>query len=410
MKLVYFAPADIQLARVDRRCIVEFCSALAALGVEVELVALRIRVMASEPTPRDPLGLYAVRKRFTTRLVRVPVGQRAPGAWLAANRLVVHAAAALRHVLFPGVTGSLVFYTKTYSTAAVLLILRSIASAPVRVVFEVHLPPKNRLQRLVLRRADRVVANTSALAADLTQQGEVSGHRVIGVHQGVDSELIQGKRPSQAQVRAKLGLPEKTNLVVYTGKIYRGYREVDYLLAAARALEHKEDLLFVLVGGRADHVSHFRNRVAAEGRRNTLFVGFVPPAQARDYQRAADALVLYYPSGLELNRYRSPGKLFEYMASGRPILSVDLPVLTEVLGQPPAAALVPSDSPMTLAREISSLLEDRERAKHLSDRALRQVRAFTWEERARRVVAFIEGAESASRRSAEVHSASDRVA
>jgi glycosyltransferase involved in cell wall biosynthesis len=257
------------------------------------------------------------------------------------------------------------------------------------VVFEAHLPPRNGRQRWVLARSDRVVANTAALARDMVDRGHVPKERVLGIHQGVDAGLIGGARPSKADLRAKLGVSERTKLIVYTGKIYRGYREVEYLLDAARALEREEDVLLILVGGRADHVAHFRKRVVAERRRNARFVGFVSPAVARDYQQAADVLVLYYPSGLELNRYRSPGKLFEYMAAGRPIVSVDLPVLTEVLGEPPAAALVAPDSPPALADEISRLLHDPERARHLSELALRRVRRFTWDARARSIAAFI---------------------
>jgi glycosyltransferase involved in cell wall biosynthesis len=93
-----------------------------------------------------------------------------------------------------------------------------------------------------------------------------------------------------------------------------------------------------------------------------------------------------------LNRYRSPGKLFEYMASGVPIVSVDLPVLREVLGDDPAAVLVPPDSPDALAEGIAGILDDPARAKQLATRALQRVEAFTWRARADAVRAFVEGA------------------
>ena len=393
MRLVYLAPADIQIARVDRQCIVRFCSALARTGVDVELVALRIRPMRGEPRVGDPLDLYGVRDRFPTRLRRVPVGQRSPGPWLALNRAYIHAREAMR-IAREGERPRgepLVFYTKTFSTAAMLLGLRPRLRTPYLVVFEAHVPPRNAMQRGVLRAADRVVANTFALERDLLAAGHVTADRVVGTHQGVDEALVAGPRPAPDAARARLGLPRAGRLVVYTGKIFEGYPEVEHLLAAARELRDREGVSFLLVGGRADHVARLRERVAAEGLRNVTLAGFVPPREVRDYQLAADALVLYYPSGIELNEYRSPGKLFEYMASGRPIVAVDLPVLREVLGDPPAAVLVRPDAPAELARAIAGLLDDEPLGARLAEAALQRVAAFTWEERARTIAAFVRG-------------------
>ena len=103
----------------------------------------------------------------------------------------------------------------------------------------------------------------------------------------------------------------------------------------------------------------------------------------------ADVLILYYPSGLELNAYRSPGKLFSYMASGTPIVTVDIPVLREVLGDPPAAFVVRQDAPKELAREIGRVLDEPEVAHRVAREARRRVEEFTWDRRAERVINFV---------------------
>lgn len=391
LKLAYFAPADIQIARVDRQCIVNFCSALDEIGVDVELVAMRIRLRPDELRGDAPLSLYRLRRPFPVRLIRVPVAQESSEWWLALNRLVVHGLQAVRMGLRQR-DGTLAFYTKTYSTAATMLALRRLLPSRPTLVFEAHIPPHNLMQRFVLRSADRVIANSQALGRDLQARGHVSPERLLSLHQGVDTDLIRSLRVPRNEARARLGLPADKRLVVYTGKIYEGYEEIEYLLAAAKALEAREDIGFVLVGGRADHVRRLTERAAAQGRGNVTFVGFVPPKVVQDYQFAADALVLYYPSGLPLNDYRSPGKLFEYMASGAPIITVDLPVLREVLGDDPAAVIVPPDSPDTLAAEIAGLLDDRERSTRLAAQASKRVESFTWKRRAEAVRTFLEGA------------------
>jgi glycosyltransferase involved in cell wall biosynthesis len=401
-EVTYLAPADIQVARVDRQCIVGFCSALAELGVDVELVAMRIRTMDSEPRARHPLDLYRIRTRFPTRLVRVPVRQESGKLWTSLNRLVVHLPAILRTLRAPR-GKPVILYTKTYSTGFVSILVSRLARCQPHVTFEAHVPPSGPFQRFVLRNADKTVANSRAMAAKLVGEVGLPPHRVLAQHQGVDLELIEQLRLSSEEARTRLRLPLDKRLVVYTGKIYVGYEEVELVLQAARLLEDRRDVEFVLVGGRHDHVERLQDRVRSEERPNVRFVGFVPPIAVQNYQFAADVLVLYYPSGMPLNSYRSPGKLFEYMAAERPIVAVDLPVLREVLGDEPAAVLVPPDQPRALANAIVQILDDPARARSLASKAHAQVTAFTWQQRARSILEFVLGSDvdgCADRRSA----------
>lgn len=365
------------------------CSALQRAGQDIELVAMGIKVMDRELRGRDLFDLYRVPNRFPIRIIRVPVRQTSGGLWLAINRFLVHAVA-ITSELRSRPSRDLAFYTKTHSTALVLLALKHLRRFDYKIVFETHTLPSNRLRRFVLSRADRVVAQTFALSDDLVRAGLVASDRVLGVHHAVDLDLIQTSRRPRSIARAELGLPADKKLVIYTGKIYFGYAEVEHLLAAARALEGRTDTHFLLVGGREDHVSRLRERIATEGPANVTFTGFVAPRDVLAYQFASDILVLYYPSGMLLNEYRSPGKLIEYMAAERPIVAADMPILREILGSDgKAAVFVPPDSPEALAQAISDLLDDNSRAAGLALVARERVKRFTSDERARRVLEFI---------------------
>ncbi|MGI0015824.1 MAG: glycosyltransferase, partial [Nitrososphaera sp.] len=239
----------------------------------------------------------------------------------------------------------------------------------------------------LLPKVDGVVANSFALAHDLVAGRFLPSKRVIGAHMGINLKLYDELRISKPDARRKLGLPLDKKIALYSGKIYLGYKEIDYLLEAAQLLP--SDVEVVFVGGRADHVQCFRELLLKKNISNATFVGFVPPNLVQYYQLAADVLLLYYPSGMDLNKYRSPGKLFEYMASGRPIVAADYPVLREVLGDDPAAVLVPPDSPQRLAQNIKNLLADSSKMESLATRALERVSQFTWEARARRILDFI---------------------
>jgi glycosyltransferase involved in cell wall biosynthesis len=211
--------------------------------------------------------------------------------------------------------------------------------------------------------------------------------RLLALHQGID--LRQYLETDRTGIRDRLGLPVDRKLAIYTGKVYYRYEEIQYIVDAASTPE-SQGTLFVLVGGRDDHVTRWRKEVARRGLRNVLFVGFVPPSRVHEYQMAADVLILYYPSGLDLNAYRSPGKLFGYMASDVPIVACDLPVLREVLGDPPAAFLARPDAPEELAVVIQRALGQPAHARAMATAARKRVEEFTWDSRAERVIAFVE--------------------
>lgn len=394
--VVYLAPGDIQVARVERQMAVYFCSALAECGASVELVALGVTLSDAEKhRSADPLALYAVKTRFTVNVVKTRLHQDSRGWLVGVTRLRVHVVAAAKRVARMRSGETLAIYVKNFAPGLVLLGLRRFR--PFTLLFEVHTTPRNALQRFVLRHADGVVANTHALARDLRHRGDAA--RVLPTHQGVDLERYQGGENKRA-IRERLNLPPDRLLAVYTGKVYVGYGEVESILAAA-ATPDCRDILFVLVGGREDQVAALREEANKCGLDNVVFTGFVPPGAVHEYQLAADVLLLYYAPGLELNTYRSPGRLFGYMASGVPIVSVDLPVLREVLGDPPAATLVRPDSPVDLAAAVRHVVDDTQLSSATAATARERVKEFTWTRRAELVLGFIAQLDAARRHRAQ---------
>jgi glycosyltransferase involved in cell wall biosynthesis len=78
-------------------------------------------------------------------------------------------------------------------------------------------------------------------------------------------------------------------------------------------------------------------------------------------------------------------KLFEYMASGRPIVASDLPSLREVLADGRNAVLVEPGNPQALTAGIRRIKEDPALAERIARQALEDVRDYTWDRRAERL-------------------------
>jgi glycosyltransferase involved in cell wall biosynthesis len=278
-----------------------------------------------------------------------------------------------------------VVYFKNPLLGIPLLIVRRVLRKRIILLFESHEPPRRSIEPIVLERVDGVVAMSQILADRLRRELKLDPHRVLVAHQGVDLGAVEDARLDRDPARKLLGLPRDRPLVAYTGKVHDHSSEIDLLLRTARGIG--PDVEMVIVGGREDHVERLRERARREKLRNVTFTGFVAPADVYRYQMAADVLVSYYPTGNPFIDYISPGKLFEYMASQRPIVTADWPSLHEVLA-PDAAVFVAPDSPGELARALRGVLEDERVAERLSRRAYEDVQMYTWDERARRVHEF----------------------
>ncbi len=118
-------------------------------------------------------------------------------------------------------------------------------------------------------------------------------------------------------------------------------------------------------------------------------VGHRPHAEVPLWQRAADILVLPNTAKEAISRfYTSPMKLFEYMASGTPIVASDLPSVTEILTSE-RGVLVEPDNPKALASAIGRALAD-EQAAARAGRAQAWVAEHTWAKRAARILGLLE--------------------
>ncbi len=120
------------------------------------------------------------------------------------------------------------------------------------------------------------------------------------------------------------------------------------------------------------------------------FRGLVPHGEVAALYRRADCLVLPNRRTVIGGFFSSPIKLFEYMASGAPIVASDLPAIREVLRDRENALLVAPESPAALAGGIATVLGDRLLGAALAARAREDVAAYTWDRRTDRLVAFFQ--------------------
>ncbi|MCG2808867.1 MAG: glycosyltransferase, partial [Candidatus Portnoybacteria bacterium] len=122
---------------------------------------------------------------------------------------------------------------------------------------------------------------------------------------------------------------------------------------------------------------------------NILILGHRPYSEIPYYLKAADVLVLPNSGKEEISKsWTSPMKMFEYMASQRPIVASDLISLREILNEN-NAVLVEPDNSRALAEGIMSALKKDDFSAKILIEAWQNVQKYTWTERVKNILLFI---------------------
>jgi glycosyltransferase involved in cell wall biosynthesis len=147
----------------------------------------------------------------------------------------------------------------------------------------------------------------------------------------------------------------------------------------------------VIVGGHEEEPDLARVKALAAERgcaSRITFTGLIPPADVAARLRDTDVLILPNPASAISTSFTSPLKLFEYMASGRPIVASGLPSLREVLRDGENALLVEPGNAPALTAGIRRIKDDPALGERLARQALADVQQFTWGRRAERLEAL----------------------
>jgi glycosyltransferase involved in cell wall biosynthesis len=228
-------------------------------------------------------------------------------------------------------------------------------------------------ERLILRNANLISAVSRNAAADIVSSGAPT-ERVRVVPNGVSVSRFAHAHPQE------LPFDSGKFVVCFVGLFYP-WHGVRFLAEAfVRFHRHHADSRLVLVGD-GEEASAVRSLLDRNGAMEAAyFAGMVRRAQAPRFMAAADVLVSPHA---KVHRFiGSPIKVFEYMASGKPIIATRVAQLEEILSDGETALLVPPEDPVAMADALKRLYDDRELGQRLGANARAVAGAeHSWEAR-----------------------------
>lgn len=173
---------------------------------------------------------------------------------------------------------------------------------------------EKRLEARFLKAASRIITISEGLKHDILSAFSFPDEKIVVIHNGFDMKDFQN---------IKKGLSGKKFVITYTGNFYGTIFPEKFFLALKDLLENgvmKKDEVEVNIIGKIEEklIGTIRDIKLEE---IVKLRGYFSHRETIGWMVNSDLLILYIPPGNE-HRGAMTGKIFEYMASGTPILGM----------------------------------------------------------------------------------------
>jgi len=386
MIIHYITNARIPTEKAHGYQIIKMCESFASLKHSVTLV-VPSRINSKELKKTDPYDYYESEKNFIIKKIPIP-----DLIWLAAGLpekiqylafLKYSFIFALASILYCILHKPDLIITRDNRVAYVL-------SFFYKVIYESHLFPRTWIERYFEKHAYTRAAGYITITRNLKNiyfQHGFTCDKFMVLADGVDLNKFDSKMTKE-DARKKIGLPDDSKIIGYMGRFQtldeeKGIKE----LIKSIALLHDLKVRAVFVGGPMHLVPEYIKLIEQEGMAKDLFI-FIDHVSHREvplYLKAFDCCAMPFPWTEHYAYFMSPLKMFEYMASKRPLVATRLPSVEEILHEDMAALTEPGDV-KELSAALKKILTDENYAVSIAENAFKEVKKYTWFIRAQKII------------------------
>ena len=234
-----------------------------------------------------------------------------------------------------------------------------------------------RREEFVYRHARGLVTVPPLLIDALRQEFGVQTPAVDAPN-GVD--LRQAEAPARTEANS-------VPVLLYLGSLHP-WKGVETLVRALPLVSGGAQLH--IAGGTPARIEELRMLArSCDVEDRVVFHGPVEPGKRFGYMHRADICLLPLTDTGIGSRHTSPIKLFEYMATGKPIVVADVPDTRAIITPGVHALAVPVGDPHAFATAINTLLANPALRARLGTAARERASEFSWDSRARRIADFV---------------------
>lgn len=379
-KLIYISNARMPTEKAHGYQIMKMAEGFCKLGLQVELVLPK----RQNPVKDDIFSFYGLNGlEGNLKIKKLPCldliqQDKYLGHFAFLLEVFTYSISLFFYVLFKKAD---VFYTRDKVFLPLTLFKKNF-------VLEAHsFPRRYSFYRLYIKRLKGVVVLTKRLKEMFAEKGVIED-KIFVSPDGVDLAtfaLEMGKE----QARARHNLPLAQKIIGYFGR-FRTMGEEKGIGEVLQALVFlPKEVIFLAVGGSKEDVAFYQRKaevLKVESR--VILKQRVDRPTLAQYQKACDLLLMPFPNTQHYAYYMSPLKMFEFMASQRPILTSDLPSVREVLNEG-NAFFVKADNIDALSKGIEFALSNEDLAEARVEQAFKDVQQYSWQKRAEKIIKFL---------------------
>ncbi len=266
------------------------------------------------------------------------------------------------------------------------------------IIYETHTPEygfrKNIQLWLLKSKKIKTVVISNSLKRVICDHHNIQESKIYVFHDAAKAGRVRANRLQQNQIRKYLfssiiDLNYYQKIIGYFGQLYSG-RGIDVIKELAQL---NPSFAFVVYGGNEKENIYYKNK---NNLKNLFFMGHLQPRYTYEVMSAMNVLLMPYQKsvsigieGFDTAEWMSPMKMFEYMSTGIPIISSDLPVLHEVLKDNENCLLVKPKDIKGWSKSLKKIIKDKSLAERLQKNAFNQYEnKYTWIKRAYKILSL----------------------
>jgi glycosyltransferase involved in cell wall biosynthesis len=222
----------------------------------------------------------------------------------------------------------------------------------------------NRLNILFMKKADKIVAVSQALADEMTKKG-IPSTKILVIDNGIDLQRFTNLRENNG-LRKSFGLNGNNKTIGTIGSLTEEKGHIYLLEAARQFIDKYPECRFLIVGdgGQRQFLEEKTSRLGLSGR--VIFTG--SRKEVPEILSMLDAFVL--PSIKE----GLPMALLEAMASRVPVIATKVGAIPNVIEDGISGMLIPPRDPKAIVDAVNSLLSNGHSAQEMAQKGFERVR------------------------------------
>jgi len=282
-----------------------------------------------------------------------------------------------------------ILYFRDTSLFVPILILKYLYKVP--IFMEIHAVLHKKHGQFLNNYFAKISDGVIAISYGLKEYYEKFNKKIIVSFCAASEPERFKKIPEDSKsLRKILNLPQDKIILMYSGNLFRTGNFDSYGIEdIVNAMKYLDDsYLFVGIGKKGNEVrghEELAKKIKVDNK--VLFLPWVEKQEVYRYWKSADVLLLP-AAGATIGN--SPTKMFEYLVSGKVIVSARTRAIEEVLEDGVNALLVTNyKNGEEWAKAIRRATQDKELSNRLIRKSLEDGKKYTWDNRGKKIGEFI---------------------